>query len=537
MATPADTTTQQRYVAGQCALDITSQSLALSKWYPQPVVQNLEFQLWLQREATAEPDLIAQGDRTTLNAIIQYVSQQVQASLVTANLSATAGNTPSPQPARLTQSLPKPPALQIDEPLSYLQLCDLSSVLNQCDRGVRALPAALPTVAAQPLAAPTSTAEQRSNVISLSAAQHATRRPAHHRKRTRIWAGSAAAASVLFAVGIAGVLRPNSQSEQQITATNPDLAERSNLEQDAVPNDFDLAELPEIEAEAEVEIEATQPLNPSPRETARTDRSLPQPSTRIETPLPGNSPAVIGPTEDAPPPSNPQIAAAPAPSSATISGPVTSSPITSSPESTINQSGRTSNTTNTPEPSIIADSIPATPPPSDSSESAAVGRSPLARAADGTVSTEAPESFSVGRASIDRASIDRAQADLEVAELEPTDDTQNGSTQDANIQSANIQSANIQNEATLVQVQTYFQSRWQSIRAPLSAALSAPLRYDIQLSETGEIVSFLGLDETAQAYRDRLLPEADSPRFSASENERRLRLEISVDGYVSVQEN
>ena len=64
------------------------------------------------------------------------------------------------------------------------------------------------------------------------------------------------------------------------------------------------------------------------------------------------------------------------------------------------------------------------------------------------------------------------------------------------------------------QVQRYFQQQWQSSGAgPQVRPLANPLAYRLQLSNAGDVISFTGLDETSEAYRDRLFPPNSSPTF------------------------
>ena len=554
MALPADTSNRQRYTAGQCVLDVTSQPLALSKWYPQPVVQNLQFQLWLQTNAAAEPVLIAEGDRTALHDITQYVSQQVTRSLVTAQLSAPASEAAPFKP------LSMPPVLNISavnagRSLSYLQLCDLAAVLNQCEQGMKALPATLPVtlpLTAAPALIPlaqakqpqTKLAQNQDNVISFSSAQRferdrsALRSHSKGRSRTKLWASSAAAASVLAAVGLSGVLRPESTSEQQITAANPNQLE-SNFEGNTVPEGIS----PESaapnaisrNAPPETETKIAAPAAPSPERNSATDLPVAQQPTRIESPLPGES-LPISPTQKPSPsasPESPQIAVAPSvPPAPTTAEP--SPEIDALPRLPSTSSDRAEPESAAPSPAVkIPDETIITELPTVSS--AESGNQSSNRSPNASVSSD--NLFNSGTRRARASTEESAPADLDLAELDPAGRNpaeRNPAERNPWETEASAPSTAIQTDAVVqAEVQSYFQRQWQSIRA----SISEPLAYTARISATGDIVGFVGLDEVSQSYRNSLLPAAESPQFSSSEQGLQLRLEISTDGRVSVTEN
>ncbi len=89
-----------------------------------------------------------------------------------------------------------------------------------------------------------------------------------------------------------------------------------------------------------------------------------------------------------------------------------------------------------------------------------------------------------------------------------------------------------ENSDIIAQVQNYFQAQWQTI----DQKAQFPLSYQLQISRSGEVTSFMGLSDAAQEYRDRLLP-ADPLTFSHSADEAlTLRLTLTADGLVQVTE-
>lgn len=552
MATPADTPIQQRYTAGQCVLDVTSQPLALSRWYPQPLVQDLRFQLWLQTAVSAEPTLLAEGDRPTLQAISRYISQQVKTTLVTTHLSASAGGSgksavQSKAPLLQNNEILQPEALQISQPLSYLQLCDLVSVLQQCEQSIRTLPVAMPMATARTpfsVATPEKTTEsgsEQSNVIPFSEARRSNnreRRAYQRRNRTRLWASSAAAA--LFAVGLASVLKPYSQftpqSEQELAA-GPTQAERNALPDSVNPDtasDRAVSDSAAPDRAAETDIRKKQ-LSQE-RDTAELESaSVPLPS--VGSALPGDS-STIAPSAGAlseKSGESDRIAASPESSGAASSDTVPS-------DVTVLRGGQASREgAIAPESPALPDfaNIASAPSPSPTPASApgqlsdALPTEPLSQASSPRETVEAEISAAEAPASpslndrLDDLDVVVSDADSEASsESVFRSQPPTGPTRAA----ARISEAN---SAIYSQIQRYFQGRWQSN----GSAIDTPLRYELQLSETGEVVSFAALDENAQVYRDRLLPGDMPLRFAAGETRLQLRLEITVDGRVLVQGN
>ena len=211
MTSPASPV-HQRYTAGSCTLDVTLQLSALSQWQTQPVAQQLQFQLWLRSADSDETatTLMAEGDRQTLQSVTHYIQQQTRATLALASLNA---GTARPVP-------PLPPGCEIASPLSYLQLCDLTTVLNQCEQAVRPLPVSLSLALASESSssAAESTRDRHSsqsgNLISLAAV----------RRRPKLWASSAAAA--VFAIGLTTTLWP--VVNREATTSAPEVSSESD---------------------------------------------------------------------------------------------------------------------------------------------------------------------------------------------------------------------------------------------------------------------------------------------------------------------
>ncbi|MEO0768418.1 MAG: hypothetical protein AAFY72_03140, partial [Cyanobacteria bacterium J06649_4] len=86
---PAARPIHQSYTAGSCKLEVVSQPSALSQWTARPVAQQLTFKLWLQNTNISSANglenndltLVAEGDRTTLQTITQYVQTKTRSTL------------------------------------------------------------------------------------------------------------------------------------------------------------------------------------------------------------------------------------------------------------------------------------------------------------------------------------------------------------------------------------------------------------------------------------------------------------------------
>lgn len=244
---------QQRYTASGCALDITLQPLALSQWYPKPIAQALTFKLWLGtsgEEGEAQtPVLVAEGDRETLQAIADYIAQQTRAALTLA--------APSHSPTSLPL-VPCPPSFRLQSPLSYLQLCDLTAVLNQYEQAIYLLPVPL-----SPSVTPTvASSRPRGRLIAF---------PAHR----RLWASSAAAA--LLAVGLTtALLTKTGQNSAVVSDSSPVDSDLSNAESSPQQNAAQRSEdAPPLESA---------PVAPKPT-AEKSPGATPTPSARRPAPI------------------------------------------------------------------------------------------------------------------------------------------------------------------------------------------------------------------------------------------------------------
>jgi len=528
MATPASN--QQSYTAGTCRLDVTSQLSALSQWSARPMVSALTFQLWL--EQSGQPVLVARGDRTDLQALSSYVQDKTRRLLTVAVLN-TERRSPDPD------SQP-PTSLQLSQPLSYLQLCDLNTVLTQHDQSAQTLPVALPAIAAEKDAA--------DNVVSFSAARHrassAVRAP-RRRQNRMVWASSAAAA--LFAIGLTSTLWSRDPALQQ-----------SAIES-AVPE----SETNEFEAQLESALEAPQSVESEDSDDVA--------DTLPESPTANNEqPTVTRPQTSTPPsvqpspsrssaPQDVAVVPAPAPSAPaparSPSGERLAAPSNLSEGNDLAEPVLPPSPTPTPEPQSTTEEIsPAEAAPSSPSAPAQSAPTPAqSEATDSTVTSSpgrvprrAVESFAVPPDPALTAGDESQQITIE----SEGDLRSNGVRSPASISqrtvppqpAADSLGAASMSEAaitgTLDQVQAYFQSRWQTSE-------ENSLRYELQLSAEGEVVSFVGLDDVSQAQRNRILP-ADVPppifpRPSTADTDSNgslaplsLRIVLQPDGLVQV---
>ncbi len=482
MATPAARTLQKRYTAGSCTLDVALQLSALSQWYPQPIAQDLQFQLWLnnldtspETQPNTQPNtqLVAQGDRAALQDLSQAVSQKVRGLLAIAHLNNPNANRSRSSELPLSQPLP---GLQLTHPLSYLQLCDLSSVLYQCEQSTPALPVSLsvsPAAEASRLEAVPSDristtptretgAPRRNNVIPFAAI----------RRRPQLWASSAAAA--LVAVGLTTTLWPSLQnsSAPSTTAsseTAPDNARPNTVNPDTARPDTD----------SRLTLPKTSPRNPENSDSAAEDSIARAPRNA---PTARNAPAAGTSGSNAPAPE-------PAPRDSTPgAAPTTESPSVSS----ANEAGGESNAAKQPSPSVNE--------PNGTGPDAAVTPPPVTAPA-------APPPQATDNARF--GALPESAPNTEAEDFSTTDESTPSAARLADpAESQTGRQAAVQQESvTIEQVQSYFQSQWQAIKP---AVISETLSYEVQLSETGEVVGFSGLNEAAEAYRSSLLP-ADRP--------------------------
>lgn len=511
MAMPESQSTHQSYTAGSCRLDVTSQLLALSQWSSRPIVQTLTFKLWLSQT------LVAEGNDADLQRIAAYVQSKTQSLLTVAALGA--GD-------RALPASPPPEILKLPEPTSYLQICDLTTVLSQHEQAAQTLPVALPVVQETDFAAATPTATQSTagNVVSINAAR---RRPvriaaARHQKNRMVWASSAAAA--LFAVGLTSALWSRDPALQSTTvesiggavgdssANTNELETRPSQSADQPINTTDTDKLETTEQQLP-EITAGR----TPNESTNSDQSALDTAPR--------SPAA--PTTGQTP--TPSALPTQPPAPATSSAPVVI------PERPANNS---SLQTATP--------APAAAPTPNANSGADEPSQDIATSAD----SEAPESLQRRATQAETESFAlppaTSQADESSAAEAPPEVTFRTPRSPAGLSrsrpNSSAETFNASEDAiagTIDQVRAYFQTRWQSNEA-------GPLTYQLQISETGEVVSFAALNEASQNFRDRILPTDEPPSFpqpsttTADTDETpqnlTLRIVLTRDGQVQISE-
>jgi|GEM_PF-3225384 len=490
---PADHPLQKQYTAGSCRLNVELHPSAISQWYPQPVVQNLHFKLWLLASAAntaeiegseiTEMQLIAEGDRAALQEISQYILQQVQSRLVIAQVNQRSAMGPR-------STLRDCPAyLKLPEPLSYLTLCDLSSVLHQYEK----------TTALLPIAEPSFTSEPRlTNVVPITSA----------RRRPLLWASSAAAA--VFAIGLTTSLWTQPQP-----SLSPASSELADLDQDSRQTESnDLADNPTADSLG------GEPTGSSPA------GSSPAGSSSA-----GSSPADNGEIARS---STPDLSRTERRRSETAVPNVSQPSAALEPESS--QSKRPSSETSR---ASLPNADESSPSPTNTPSISAAPPAPAA--AQSEINSE-PQRLSGG------PSENRATAETEALTEAPAADTAPETVRRANPSRIGNQTGNPENMApatitaqpqlnTVNQVQRYFQSKWQA----QGADLLEPISYEIQISTNGDVVSFSALNDAAQQYRDRLFPtdvqftlEPSAPYRTTGLS---LRLNILPNGQVTVFEN
>ncbi|MEO1791145.1 MAG: hypothetical protein AAFR25_02840 [Cyanobacteria bacterium J06629_19] len=551
MASPAARPYSQCYTAGSCTLDVEVQPSALSQWSARPIAQTLSFQLWLDDESAATESkaarqLIAQGDHTDLRSLTHYFQQQTQSVLAIATISAHFNNR-----NRLAANTSPPQCLQRTAPLSYLQLCDISTVLDQHQQSTKTLPIAL---------AATASKSEPSNVIPISAAQQQTTqtnprqanpraRSANRRKRISVWGSSAAAA--LFAVGLTTTL----------ISRDPSLKE-TNVASDAIPEaQEESAPLDEENQSDSAVVEPSPSAADTPEDSTatETDRNSPTASEQnpqVDTSDPSRRPSPNSATETPSrildsvtadsgtagnrPPRTPASNTEQTPEDSPVSPPATASTRPEAPPAGVSPAEESDDDraftpppTDTPREttggaSRGADFPPPAPSsPTPSSQEPAQQRqvpADIARSRQPSAESAIPEILVEGETSPDAPARDDAPADQAPA-AEPPASIARARLPEALSQEPSPDSTVI----TINQVRSYFQQRWQSTE-------TESLSYRLQLNAAGEIVSFIGLDDVSQMARDRILPTGQSPIFNnpPPTNESVLRIQLMSNGVVEV---
>ena len=138
------------------------------------------------------------------------------------------------------------------------------------------------------------------------------------------------------------------------------------------------------------------------------------------------------------------------------------------------------------------------------------------------------------QAEADRPAADSADTSPSIRPSQPAArrSTAEALSENAQVENSQTDPADVQTVETdiLIQVQQYFQAQWQN--SP--QAVQLPLAYDLQLSESGEVMRFTGIGEAAQIFGDRLLPSTP-PTFAFSAEEAvTLRVTITAEGIVQV---
>ncbi len=514
MATPGVSPVQKRYTAGSCTLDIVLQLSALSQWYPQPIVQDLQFKLWVQpveppiersRGVAILPRLIAEGDRAALQEISHYLSQKVQSELAIAHLSKSAPLPPE-----------RPPSLQLVQPLSYLQLCDLTIVMRQCEQADRVLPVAIasaPEAVSAPAAQSVSDIRNRrsGHVIPFAAV----------RRRPKLWASSAAAA--LLAVGLTTAVWKNGQNSSSLTTA-------------AAPTEFELsppnAGLSPDAALPRAAAEVPESIVPAQSEKLESGASLPKKQKLKPKASNSTEPAFVAPRSgeqnNTPSPAPPQVVAA-APSVEPV--PPSVSPSTVQRESAPSQAAADT------APEAISEAVPEAPTAQLPVQTEALAKlpedapSPQSEEMEDDISDYELDS-ALGRSN-QRIPSRTARQTSPIPSRSPLPSDIN-SDMSAVMDEGAMRSSLSPTDQMIVQAQPYFQSQWNGV----DVALEAALVYTMRVSELGDVVRFEAEGTTAEGYRDRLQPEGLVIDMT-QENlgaiaDLTFRVEITPDGQVKI---
>ena len=587
------------YTAGSCRLDVSFTPLALSQWTARPIADALTFQLWLGETSSENADersglekgaeveqrvLVAEGDRTQLEAIAQYFQSRTRRVLVLSNLHSSERTTENPDSIQL------PDGLQLSKPLGYLQLCDVMAVLSQYEQATKTLPFSLAeTVNA---ISESDTSDISNNVISLDAVRRVERserepehltarrtRPSSARRgwrKTGMWASSAAAA--LFVVGLTTTLSSRDPSLQDLSV----VSESHTPDRETAPyNDGALSGEPsetaaDLEAAGERDDLETGRENPS--DVASNENSSTINANRGRDRASGVSPGRTSRERTDEAPTEHNRTTSPLPDSASSSqgtadteeSAATDRQFETIPPVSTAQAERTnpnreanSETADSPEADVPAQSTEGEPEAAIESVEDDGDRTFSPPASD---LPPASTSGGASRGSADADSESSAAGDLEgnagsspelpSAVLRRVPAPASGSDPSAPESSQpeappevlpevlrapapprppsapDVASSAPAPEMVLkvgLQIQSYFQPRWQGDDA-------GPLTYTLQLSETGVVNSFVALDERSQAYRDRLLSADNPPIFEVDggASSRAFRVVFGREGTVEV---
>ncbi len=504
MAPSAAPSIKQSYSAGNCRLDLILQPSALSQWHPQLIVEQVEFKLWMSEGQGAELALLAEGDRSTLQAIAHYIEHRTQAALTVNRTSST-----------VTPVLPQlPNATQLPHPLSYLQLCDLSTVFTQCGQAAKTLPVSLPAAlgtaseTVRPIAARSQESNPKGKLIFFPTGRRVA------------WASSAAAA--LFAVGLTTTLWNNktfvpetaSISGADLAEPNIGTSENKRLRL-GKPADEDLsAALPNGTGRSERNRTQTAQTPDSTTQRAAKPTDVPKQSHSSTNRFSRNNSSATSPS------------AANSPAGSAASGSAASGSAASPKNPAARESADAS-----------ADTRIATAPDPTS-------RQTPDNTPDRKTTSAEPDADALNQAAL---SVPTDESELPaLAAPNPQASARRGQGDRVNRSSA-ILSPTVAEEAapslavlsrqeseTITQVQNYFINQWRPDKN-----LPASLSYQLQLSPLGEVISFSALTEGGDAYRDRLLPDntlSFPPANSAAlANGLTLKITLTPQGQVQVE--
>ncbi len=503
MATPTADPVKQRYTAGSCALEIVLQPSALSQWSERLITEAFTFRLWLAEgdtaaEIRATKRIVAEGDHLVLQAIAQYIQNKTRQALAVPALGASPISQPSSDPDC-------PPEFRQSQPIGYLQLCDLNTVIAQYERGVLALPAA----------------EQRledhlgENIILLGAVRdrraeqeaeqetNAIPPPPRKKKRVGLWAASSAAAALL-AIGLTTTLRSRNPALQEFTTANNTAASDQTAESKDAPQTessvrAETSSQPGTAEDFASSANGTQPNSAQLDETLPTLPPVAPASSQTPRPLPRV------PTR----PERNQILGSTDNSTARASGPTLSTPSVQNPSAA----------PISPRSGSISRSSATTPlPPSPDSSRDSLFSDQFETAPEPNVSvaeSSAPTDNQSASNSAARSQVGTSGADISSA------DSPQASSSSAAAQSASA-------TPIVSQVQNYFQQRWQG-------GNEAALVYELTLLADGSVANFIAASEAAERERDRIFPSTAPPSFSTSPGAGASTLRILLNGNGTVQ--
>lgn len=494
MVIPAAEPTKQRYTAGSCVLEVVVQPSVLSQWSDRLVADSVMFKLWLANstDSTTRADviqssqqLVAQGDRPALQSITQYIQTRTRQLLAISAFSRPSSSQSSNQQSSdrqlsdrqssHTETIAYPPEFEYSQPLSYLQLCDLNTVLSQYERAV--------------LTVPSVPAEQLSeNIILLPAVRDRQTDPTANivqlpRKPRRVALWTSAAAAALAAIGLTTALWPRESTVQELAVEDKTAISARGFEPQTV------------QVEQDLEGDSTDSFTSALSETLpNADKS------QLAENLPTDFARNTAPTQ-------------------TLTGATTApAPVTEQ-----NSIGERSKRPSTASQSAIADLSIEPLPTNPARERPELGTLEIGELETSDLGTDeiAPEieTFTPENNILSRSINNNAQS---------AETTMPNSAASTTPPAEFIQGPT----STVSQVQTYFQQRWQG-------GDNASLLYELRLSPTGEVVSFVAINDAAKQQRDRIFPSTARPSFvtNTGGSSLTLRVVLNGDGTVQVIEN